>query len=247
MAQNTLKDIFSDIRSFMYGGIRTLPITISGTLLLIGLMSANYSILFFLIGMFIVPVLALGFNSITEFILSYTRFANIFKVIPNDVCNVVIPYKTMRNASSIDGIPRTILVSNWMAMTSFFFGYIITNAISLLNINQPDINIDVTSTEDTTSLPQKSNRVAQAGTSLAVIIATLLIILVIRYTTSCESVMGIIASLLIFGGLGASWYSILAQPGQQRLADLFGIANRILPSSAMINGPMACLPVEVKN
>ena len=248
MATNTLKGAVADIRNFMYGGMRTLPLTLAGTMLVLGLMSANYSMLFFLLGLFLMPLVALGFNNVMEWLLSYTSFADTFKIIPSDICNVVIPYKTMAaNTSSTPIKTQTVITSTWMALISFFFGYLITNASSLLAMNDPSANvqIEVTSDEDTNILPQQSTRLAQAGTSLVIILIALVFVLVFRYTTSCETVTGMITSLVLFGGLGASWYRILALPGEQRLSDLFGIANRILPSSAMLNGPMACLPVQV--
>jgi hypothetical protein len=245
MATNTLKGAIADIRNFMYGGMRTLPLTLAGTMLVLGLMSANYSMLFFLIGLFLIPVLSMGFNNVMEWLLSYTRFADTFKITPSDICNVVIPYKTMTANSSSPVKTQTVITSTWMALISFFFGYLITNASSLLAMNNSssNIQIDITSDEDTNILPQQSTRLAQAGTSLVLILIALVFVLVFRYTTSCETITGMLISLVLFGGLGASWYRILALPGEQRLSDLFGIANRILPSSAMLNGPMACLPV----
>jgi len=41
---------------------------------------------------------------------------------------------------------------------------------------------------------------------------------------------------------GYYWYSMLSGIGQDRLSDLFGIANRLLPPSAITNGPVACIP-----
>ena len=49
----SLKDIISDIRVFMYGGVLTLPLTIAGTLSILGLFTANYAILFCLVGFLI--------------------------------------------------------------------------------------------------------------------------------------------------------------------------------------------------
>jgi hypothetical protein len=51
---STLKGVISDIRTFLYGGFATLPLTIAGTLLVLGLMTANYAMLFLLVGLIIV-------------------------------------------------------------------------------------------------------------------------------------------------------------------------------------------------
>jgi len=53
--------------------------------------------------------------------------------------------------------------------------------------------------------------------------------------------MGIVMGILIFGPLGYGWYTMLSKSNEGRLADLFGISNRILPASATkLDGPVAC-------
>jgi hypothetical protein len=42
--------------------------------------------------------------------------------------------------------------------------------------------------------------------------------------------------------LGVSWYYALSSVGEDRLSDLFGIANRLLLPKVFRNGPIACLP-----
>jgi len=52
-------------------------------------------------------------------------------------------------------------------------------------------------------------------------------------------------SSVIFILLGVGWYKLLSIRGDDRLADLFGIANRLLGINATKNEPMACVPVGV--
>jgi hypothetical protein len=52
-----------------------------------------------------------------------------------------------------------------------------------------------------------------------------------------------IVTILLFGYIGRSWYRLLASVGEDRLSDLFGIANRLLPPSAIENKPIACVPI----
>jgi hypothetical protein len=47
--------------------------------------------------------------------------------------------------------------------------------------------------------------------------------------------------------MGHGWYKALSKVGQDRLSDLFGIANRLLPPSAINNAPIACVPVPSSN
>ena len=56
--QDTLRGIISDLHVFLYGGLRSLPFTLGGTMLILGLFTSNYAILFFLIGFLIAAPLA---------------------------------------------------------------------------------------------------------------------------------------------------------------------------------------------
>ena len=64
----SLKSIVSDIRVFLYGGIVTLPLTIAGTMMILGLFTANYAILFFLLGFLVLtPFAAAVLNSSLDY------------------------------------------------------------------------------------------------------------------------------------------------------------------------------------
>jgi hypothetical protein len=63
-----------------------------------------------------------------------------------------------------------------------------------------------------------------------------------RFYSGCDSVIGMVLTSLFFGYAGYGWYKLLAMVGEDRLSDLFGIANRLLPPSAIQNKPIACLP-----
>jgi hypothetical protein len=41
--------------------------------------------------------------------------------------------------------------------------------------------------------------------------------------------------------LGFAWYYLLSVVGDDRLSDVYGIANRLMTSSALSNAPYACL------
>jgi hypothetical protein len=57
--ETTLKDIMSDVKFFLKGGVTTLPLTIGGSMLIIGLFTSNYAMLFFLLGfLFAAPFVA---------------------------------------------------------------------------------------------------------------------------------------------------------------------------------------------
>jgi hypothetical protein len=87
------------------------------------------------------------------------------------------------------------------------------------------------------------NRKSQALMSIISIIVFAVIVIYFRYSSGCDSFFGIISTLALSGTAGFGWYYSLSQIGQDRLSDLFGIANRLLPPSMIQNKPIACLPV----
>lgn len=239
----SLKGIIGDIRTFLYGGILTLPLTLAGTMSIIGLFTANYAILFFLIGFLILVPLSSTILNFALGTLFVGKAFNPFKVKTSDICRLVIPYSTIQSPTR--SIDDTVISSSWISMISFFFGYIFTNAIQLYNREVPDTTITV----DSSSAPDISNKVvmrkSQAVVSMISIIVIGIIVFGFRYYTGCESMLGMILTTFIFVFFGYGWYKALSGVGQDRLSDLFGIANRLLPPSAISNAPIACVPVQV--
>jgi hypothetical protein len=235
----SLKNIIADIRIFLYGGISTLPLTIAGTLSILGLFTANYAILFFLLGFLIIaPLTATIIN-----LLGGALFggSNIFKAKTGEVCNVAIPFTTLKNPVGI--YEGTVISSSWMAMIAFFIGYLFTNGIELYSRESDDTTITVTSTSTSDLNTMVTNRKSQAIVAMASIIVFALIVFAFRYSSGCESIVGMILTSIIFIFTGYGWYKALSKVGQDRLSDLFGIANRLLPPSAITNAPIACIPI----
>jgi hypothetical protein len=236
----SLKNILSDIRVFLYGGILTLPLTLAGTLLIIGTFTANYAILFFLIGFLILTPLISG---ILDFILGglfVGKSFNPFKAKTGDICKLIIPYSTMKAPVTTEDL--NVVMSSWVAMVSFFLGYLFHNAYQLYYRKSEDISINVNRGPSPEIQTKIMNRRAQAVLAMISIILFGIIALGYRFYTGCESVFGMILTILLFVPAGYSWYYLLSLVGQDRLSDLFGIANRLLPPSALNNGPVACIP-----
>lgn len=238
-AQFSFFSFFEDIRTFLFGGISTFPLTIAGSFLLIGLMTANYAFLFFLIGFIIfVPisqvVLNWAFSSIFELLGVST---SIYKVFEHDSCNLVLPFQYFENFSS----PRSrndklipVVPGLWTSMIVFFFSYIIANGFALYKRNSP-IN----------SNPNKvGQRRSQALTSIVVTCILATIFLGARYiSTGCDTLLGLFLAVLFYGWLGYSWYTFLSSIGEDRLSDLFGIANRLLDPDSTKDAPVGCVPM----
>jgi len=248
---DTLKDIISDIRIFLYGGIATLPLTLAGTLLLVGTFTANYAILFFLVGFLIaVPASVWVLNKLTyvlAILLSGTgsetviNIVNKFKVKSADICQLVIPFGVVDNSGTM-GREEYQMISYWLAMLAFFVGYLIKNALQLYSRESPENEVVVTDTTAQSVANKVTNRKSQAMLSIGSIIIFFLIGFGIRYYTGCESIKAFVVSFSFIYG-GSKWYNLLSSVGEDRLSDLFGIANRLLPPSAIKNDPIACVPI----
>ena len=238
----SLRTIVSDIRIFLYGGLLTLPLTLAGTLSILGLFTANYAVLFFLIGFLIVTPLA---STILNFALETLTIAvgfNPFKAKTSDVCRLVIPFATA-GAPSGPATEGTEISSSYASMIAFFIGYILTNALELYNRQAEDGTLTVQTSSASDINSKVTSRKTQA---LLAIISTAVVAMIIfgmRYSSGCESLFGLSLTSVLFGYMGYGWYKALSKVGQDRLSDLFGIANRLLPPSAITNAPIACVPV----
>ena len=236
-----LRDIISDIRIFLYGGILTLPLTIAGTLSILGLFTANYAMLFFLVGYLVLtPVAAYGLNTGLEALFSGTSW-NPFKAKFGDVCKIVIPFSQLPIGSGT--ADATVVSSSWVAMVAFFIGYIFTNGLELYNREAPANTLTVTSTSASDLDKKVTNRKTQAIIAMISTIVFALIAFGFRYYSGCESMLGMILTTFAFIWAGHGWYKALSAIGEDRLSDLFGIACRLLPPSAINNAPIACIPV----
>ena len=247
----SFSDIMQNIRTMLYGSFNNFPLTMAGVMLVIGLMTANYAFLFFLCGMLIIaPIIHAIASPLLEMLLSLFGIdPSIYKVPARDICSLVIPFTTNLPTNTSSTQLVNVSPSMWMSLTVFFFAYILTNAISINN--RPDENVPVvtssTTKDDEEKINEQQARITTRKRLTMISIITSAVIAVafiaIRAMKSgCETMVGVIASLAIFAPLGYGWYAILSYAGQDRLSDLFGIANRILPSSAMSDGPYACLP-----
>jgi uncharacterized membrane protein len=230
---DSLQAIISDIRVFLYSGLQNLPLSIAGTFLLIGLFTANYAMLFFLVGLLVsVPFVNFFLDQLLLLILPDSIRSK-----SSDVCRIVVPFLT-------DSSESYHIISQWTAMVSFFFGYMIHNSVKLLTKDpEPATTIELTD-KDLKEINQKASyRKTQAIVSMISIVIVTSITLIMRYRTGCENIIGFLIGTVGYGTAGYFWYVLLSIIGEDRLSDLFGVANRLLPPSAIVNRPVACLPV----
>ena len=128
-------------------------------------------------------------------------------------------------------------------MVAFFIGYIFTNGLELYNREPPATTLTVTSTSASDLDKKVTNRRTQAIIAMISTLVFAVVVLGFRYYSGCESMLGMIITTFGFVFAGHGWYKVLSTIGEDRLSDLFGIACRLLPPSAINNAPIACVPV----
>ena len=244
--KSNLFTVASDIRYFLLTGLKTLPLTIGGIMLLVGMLTANYGMLFFVSGMFVLaPLGAFLFNFLMSAMfdreglvaavlgsvgssmeISASTRAVLFSAKDKNVCNVVTKWDGVdQDRASID-----LSVSYWVTMTFFFIGYLLTNAVLMyLEEGTPPSNDPAMAGREAAG---KTGRKTQAVVAMIALCILTFIIMFIR----------LLLGLLGGGALGGAWYYALSRVGNQRLSDLFGIANRLMIPMALVDKPYACLP-----
>jgi hypothetical protein len=246
---DSLITILNDLKVFFYGGMSSLPIVIAGTMLLIGLFTTNYALLFFLVGyLIIVPS--------SVMLINYVYYAiSGDEGIVSDICGVIKEQSNLSSSSTSTGY-----ISAWLPMITFFIGYLITNAISLYTYRAQAPDTSNANVSDKAKIENDHNKMISARKShtfvtLMTALIFLVIILVYRRYTQCESHIHLIIYALIilaYGGIGVGWYYLINNVCSQwmttntihreRYSDLLGIANRILSASETDNDPLVCVP-----
>ena len=239
----SLKDVLNNIKEFLYAGMAHLPLSIGSTMLILGLFTGNYAMLFFLVGFLIIaPFSAFLLNWLISIIPDDwygDKKINPFKVINYDICRVAVQFPTFNSANSKSEIH---VISEWLAMTLFFFGYVLSNASSLF------AKVSDEKSDNSKVLKRK----IQTMMSLASIGILTLFVLYYRMGTGCEYVSNgqiwpiilVIIACMLFAFLGYGWYSALSSINESCFSDLFGIANRLIEPDVAINDtrPVACVP-----
>ena len=236
-APPTLLTLIGDVKAFFMGGFLNMPLALTGTLLIVSLMTANYSMLFMVIGVLLgVPVLWYILHIMAEAVGKLGDFSS-FKIKKSDLSTLIAPFPVV--AINEDGAYTT--ASMWAGMMMFILGYLLNNAVDLYKYES---KFPVLASESTKKLLEEgtSNRKSQAVISIAIIAILVLTIIVFRLANKMDPMFSGFFGMIIFGFAGAGWYNALSANTEGRLSDVFGIANRILKPMAMQDEPLACLP-----
>jgi len=230
--------IASDMKYFLLSGYQSLPFVLGGTFLILGLYTAQFSMLFFLIGYLVLtPFLTLLLNWFANIVIPSTwnhTNASFLLSSDSDICNMLsLP-------SSDKGASIKTIVTPWLSMVAFFLGYIGMNAYSILNkpVEYPPKADEATKKATDNKAMLRRTQVTVGIVCIAVL--AFFVVIMRTFVTKCDSIVGGFLSV-IFVGLGVFWYKLLSLNNNDRLSDLFGIANRLLTTSALNDAPYACL------
>lgn len=233
----SLFTLVSDLKVFLLGGYQSFPITMAGTLIILGFMTANYAMLFFLVGLVIgVPIGTWLFNLGLGALFTFFGLSDNSWVFPraSSVCDII---GSAADASSTEKGP---FASYWITMTMFFFGYLIGNALTLYSLAPvyPSADPDVKAKVD----QQVMMRQSQTVIGLITIALFVIVFFVMRVSSKCDAIVPAFFATGLFGAFGYGWYKALAATGKNTLSDLFGIANRLMSPDSLQNEPIGCIP-----
>jgi hypothetical protein len=124
------------------------------------------------------------------------------------------------------------LPSVWIALTLFYITYILKNASNIY-------------TTKPTKLPASAIPVQQRkGLGLISIVASTLLLfalLIPRFMSGCETILGVIVGLVLGIAGGSIWWSILNACGADYYPDIHGVMIGLRPGR-LHTAPVACAP-----
>jgi hypothetical protein len=216
--------LVTQIRGLFYSGFMSLPLVLIGIILFLAASLGNLGLLMLSLGQIVlVPLVVSAANMLHEF---FFQGSPLFSVASSAHCNLV-PSAPLPESMAMIGVAP----SHWSAQITFFFVFLMTNAMVLYN-KPPTEGAD----------PAKvANRKAQTLTAFLISFALFIALIVLRYTTTgCETIVGTALGILIVAPIANGWYHLAALCGA-RDADVFGILQKILPQNMKDEPPMTCV------
>lgn len=139
----------------------------------------------------------------------------------------------------------------WSAHITFFLGYLLANAVAIYNIPADPLidkhlvanrkmrarNIIIATVLFALAIPLLRFKLTGGG---FVDSTSMLTRILGGVTGGAETMFGILVAVFACGGVGYAWYQFAESCGA-RSADVFGIAQQIIPSSAKDETPMTCV------
>ena len=211
----------ADVRSTIILAFKALPLLLISFIGFLAIGLGNISLFILFLGhAIIVPIATEGLHGVVPTTGTLTT--------PNDISQLV-PLIPTSGASY--NHPTNSMPSYWMAHISFFFGYILMNAISIYNLPPEKGAIEWMIT----------SRKTRATTIITTTVILWILFAWLRYSfTGTENFGGIMLAMLGLGGLGVGWYYFAALCGA-RNSDIFGIAQSMVSQGTGDKKPVTCV------
>jgi hypothetical protein len=224
-----LGDLICGIKESVSHGFGSLPAILGGALFILSLAQANFNLLFFFFGMWIVtPLWTFLLNGILEMLFSFGGIPTEFYAPATSGA----PQCSIFSGAS-NGLPGPVntVPSFWLSMMIFFYTYLLMNAIELYNMPPTPGAKEV----------QLRARKFKAATSISILLILGVGTIWLRYVTSnCESAFGVLISLSTVA-IGYAWFKFMKNCGIGRLEDVFGITSRMIPVK---EDTITCIPTS---
>lgn len=223
--------VLSTLRTSLLLAFKSLPLLLIGFIIFLAFGLGNTSLFILLSGQaLIVPL-------ITEFLHYISNNSpNIALLTSNDVSQLV-PTALGSVTTHVNVFP-----SYWMAHIAFFFGYLLSNALSMYQ-QKTELSIIQGASSDAVKISinlKIAARKEKALTLIASTVAFFVIITVLRViATGAETFAGIMVSLLLFGA-GYGWYLAAEALGATN-SDVFGIAMQMMSPDSAATKPKTCV------
>jgi hypothetical protein len=122
--------------------------------------------------------------------------------------------------------------SIWIALTMFYITYVLKNASNVYTTKPTKLS--------SSSIPVQQRK----GLGLISIVATVLLMLMLllpRLMTGCETIFGVILGIATGIGAGIGWWHVLDACGADYYPDIHGVMIGLRPGS-LHTSPVACVP-----
>jgi hypothetical protein len=222
-------EFVATLKDFLHIMFLKFPLIITGTLMILGLVTVNTAFLWVSTGTIVTFFGIFIFQLLVQLLVTAKpEYAGPFTVPASSVCNLLTTTSSVTRASDYIVTP-----SYWFAFLLFFISYTFRNALQIYN--KPP-GAQATSDPDTLN-----NRMFQASITMFLLVVLGLGFTLIRMimNKNCETWLGAILGAAFGGTMGYFWYEILISCGEDRPSDLFGILGRIMPAST--TAPQACI------
>ena len=211
-------------RGFLERSFASLPMLIFGWALFVGATTGNVGMLVLAAGHATVAPLATWIlHTLASFTGEWGQKA--FTLPAASSCSI-LPGRDVNPGERVFAVP-----SYWLAHIAFFFGFLLTNASSVLNM-------PASASADAEKVERRKSQV-QMVQVLAWILFVLFVVVRVL-VMGCETLPGVILGSAIFWWIGVGWYQV-ARECSARDSDIFGIVQGILPDSASDPPPTTCI------